>query len=1605
MALLADDELDALRVQMDHTAAVAAKPTYPLTPTTTPKEPTWVDSASGGYYDDGLGHYSNNAGATWDYTPPATTPTTWNLPPELASLPQDTLPTTPQPFIPSYDLPAEPQFSPWDSTPGSMVGFGETFRPDWGVMTTPGAEVPAHLRGSFADPNIDGPDLSFGEQIKGGLGSAGSALNTLASGNKFVRELTGGHVDPSTLPYNLDKLSDVALSPVTWATAGAGQGFRGAGVLGSVVKGPFAKRLAGEVAVGTGGLVGSEKAAEQAAEYTDNPYLIGGAGVLGGLAGAGGVIGAVGAAKRVPGAVKAADRALTTTDIGSKLGGETGALDMGAVADVASAARRSPVGRAVAKVTPGGMEVTPGALDTGTRVGDILHAPILDETATPKQVLVVDRNLTRRVASASNQIDAEAAPAWRALGKTFTDDNGNVYLKDVAPSPAEIERGLPGALAVRVIEKPGEYTLTPAQAKAVTKLGELTDRVANERDLLGAPVNRLAGEEGDIYQHRKALKPSEATQAEQLVAEKDPRANELYKGGGGGSRLAIGKDKSRIYADPADAVRDGVVYADPRAAFNENVSASLTKAKNAHIKTLLEPFGQTSADRISPEFRAAVDDARSTVAKLEGRLGTAETRTARNQALATELNKPLDRLNAGVKTRAEARATLSDAKKELTLARREADADARALQRQVVGDAKAVGRAGVRDQQATARLTGLLKRADALGEKIRDLEAKLGGVKDKEETLARWGSLTGDKEVRASIIAARKEARNLAKQIDAEYRAGFSKRALPVESAAVAAEGATGARGAATGALSDTTEAGQRFGAFTKGAEANARASVESAAKDLAPEEVYRTMNQMERRIQTLLTRGDIRASEARALRADLDVAKQRLDDMLPKWKLEQQRAAAVPGGRRSIPHDMAPALIGTDFDKETAARIISQYGGGIRVGNKVMETKLPGVKALNALLHPINATLDFSVTLNQLAILGVSNKREFAANLLRSMRDMVDDTNYNKWLADPKTADSARWVTIYGHTGDQGDFLARGLEKIPGIAQTQKQFARFGNRMRVAALDSIADSAAKSAGRELDDTAMEQIGRAVDRLSGVSMSRATDAESIAQFAPNFFRSIIETTAHAVSDGGLEGQIARQYLKNYAALGAGLVTATAIAQNRDLGEVLNPFDKRAWERGQIKINPNWMTIRVGDQDINVFGAYDSAIKLLVAGADAGFRSVKEQDANQLFDALGYAAGSKGSAPVKFITDLIKGETWGGGDPMNKWELGKRALPISAQQAVQSWQEGESVKDIAINTGLSMLGAKANPVTDYEKKDKQAMDAYGKPWDQLSPVEQNALRAVPGSPAANYQSTNPDAVASQERRARDTAARVEKQTQIDQRYIPSGATAPANYDDGKAWRDERNTLRFAANELYKKDQRDFPYTGPESKHPMRLAMDEWGSVIDANTKGTKTDWDRVDAWEAANPDKAKLVDEYLSDPNRPKTDETPVVTANKAASKSLGDAGFFDLRDNLWAELNAQSPAPGYVAGQGYYDWRAAMIEQTTQEMIASGVSPTIAATKAETAVDTKHPVVKKFNEVYKSKALYPWVDANPDLANTAVVWGYLYPDTKIQKFFQSRESK
>ena len=130
---------------------------------------------------------------------------------------------------------------------------------------------------------------------------------------------------------------------------------------------------------------------------------------------------------------------------------------MAPIQDMARGPRRSPVGRAIAKVTPGGMEVTPGAAEAGTRIGDLLHAPTaeaLGPDVTPKQILNVAGRLERRAANVANTLTAEADAPFRALGKTKTIDIGTStpnmveYYPGIKPSEFETAHGIPGAAAV-----------------------------------------------------------------------------------------------------------------------------------------------------------------------------------------------------------------------------------------------------------------------------------------------------------------------------------------------------------------------------------------------------------------------------------------------------------------------------------------------------------------------------------------------------------------------------------------------------------------------------------------------------------------------------------------------------------------------------------------------------------------------------------------------------------------------------------------------------------------------------------------------------------------------------------------------------------------------------------------------------------------------------------------------------------------------------------------------------------------------------------------------------------------------------------------------------
>src|SRR5690606_23749063 len=146
--------------------------------------------------------------------------------------------------------------------------------------------------------------------------------------------------------------------------------------------------------------------------------------------------------------------------------------------------------------------------------------------------------------------------------------------------------------------------------------------------------------------------------------------------------------------------------------------------------------------------------------------------------------------------------------------------------------------------------------------------------------------------------------------------------------------------------------------------------------------------------------------------------------------------------------------------------------------------------------------------------------------------------------------------------------------------------------------------------------------------------------------------------------GTIEGRMAREHLATMLTAGGMLVAGMAAAQGRDLDEVLHPFSLNELKEGKLRINPNFMSVRAFGQDIKIFGKYDSLMRVAAIAADSRLQAALEQDAMQLFDAVGYYTGGAGSPAASLLTSLIKGETFEGHSPTSLRGLASNVTPFA-----------------------------------------------------------------------------------------------------------------------------------------------------------------------------------------------------------------------------------------------------------------------------------------------------------------------------------------------------
>ena len=626
-------------------------------------------------------------------------------------------------------------------------------------------------------------------------------------------------------------------------------------------------------------------------------------------------------------------------------------------------------------------------------------------------------------------------------------------------------------------------------------------------------------------------------------------------------------------------------------------------------------------------------------------------------------------------------------------------------------------------------------------------------------------------------------------------------------------------------------------------------------------------------------------------LRFEISRVQQQIKNLRPAWKAATEQAKQIPSGRAGVTKENASALIGHDFPEADAKRITRYYSNGIIPDNNI-GTVLRAIKGFNQKVIPMQAIGDASATLRQLGTVLPSHPIQFAKNFGTAGYESLFPggmRHYNQWLSSPEVRDAAsHGVSLVGGGGNATtDFMASWIERVPGLKQTQQHFQIIGNRNRVDLYLQDIDMLRRT-GQRVDEQVMEQVGRNANRITGVSNVRATDAETLTEFAANYMRSKIETLTKALSDGSIEGQLARQYLKNYVSTGMIAVAGVAAAQGRDLRDVLNPItvDERT---GRFRLNPNFGTVRFAGQDWNVFGTYIDLVRMSMVAADGAYGAIKERDATQLVKGIYQAAEAKAApalSTARDVTAAVLGNEVFGQDPRTWTYWLTRYLPINAGSAVRDLRAGVPPATEAAVQGIQFFGGASSPLSPTELLDEQANRRWGKDYYDLEPSQRKELDAAnPDIMERRAENASPEAKVSAAflKQAQDHLAAAD-------RYLAAGKTEAGKPFTPKDWRETYHDIQDAL-----RYQREGIYANAGKKPGSDPILDGYFKAIEDSKDGTgQPDFDQVDAYRS----KLTPADQAYIDRNTGLTLTSDTSKEYKAATKRIADSGYWDLSDDV-----------------------------------------------------------------------------------------------------------
>ena len=449
-------------------------------------------------------------------------------------------------------------------------------------------------------------------------------------------------------------------------------------------------------------------------------------------------------------------------------------------------------------------------------------------------------------------------------------------------------------------------------------------------------------------------------------------------------------------------------------------------------------------------------------------------------------------------------------------------------------------------------------------------------------------------------------------------------------------------------------------------------------------------------------------------------------------------------------------------------------------------------IKALNGIMRGLGATFDMSANGITLLFGAWRNPRAwskaFAANFqslynphvlgnrIKAMNkklmdehgitldDMIDNGLHISSGEFEFAIAQAENMSVFGR-------LSRGIGEKKPFKQFNRAFGNAGDvmRMEMAAgeLSRLKGRTGKTTAQIIADGEMREITNVVNRVTGYTDEVfAGEWGEWFLFAPRFFQSRIDNLVEGLygsarfagSPFGVHTTLSQRIAaQNLAAMVGGATTMTVLLNEalgnetefkpfREITEFKTVNGKKIAKKKWIP-EPNFMTIRAGGRDWNLFGAQMQLARLFAGVGSSAY----EKDPEGVL-----AAGRGVSSPVVArLWDLWTGKTFMGestdvlNDPKTALlNLGEQMIPFAMQDmklniadAVDTAQKegiGKGVVKGVVGVGADFLGTPQNPITMGYLLQDVATDTFGKPYSDLESYEKDVIRVVIESKVTPFQ---------------------------------------------------------------------------------------------------------------------------------------------------------------------------------------------------------------------------------------------------------------------------